>query len=69
MFDLGALINVLPYPLYLSLCLGPLKPVGLTIQLAARSCKQPKGLIKDELVQVGELVFPSYFFVFKMEGK
>ncbi|CAM8949315.1 unnamed protein product [Rhodiola kirilowii] len=48
--------------------IGPLKPTGLTIQLADRSCKQPEGKIEDVLVQVGELVFPADFYVLKMEN-
>ncbi|CAM8959559.1 unnamed protein product [Rhodiola kirilowii] len=34
MLDLGASINVLPYSIYSCLKIGPLKPTGLTIQLA-----------------------------------
>ncbi|CAM8895729.1 unnamed protein product [Rhodiola kirilowii] len=39
MLDLGASINVLPFSIYSCLKIGPLKPTGLTIQLADRSCK------------------------------
>ncbi|CAM8934310.1 unnamed protein product [Rhodiola kirilowii] len=39
MLDLGASINVLPFSIYSCLRIGPLKPTGLTIQLADRSCK------------------------------
>ncbi|CAM8951344.1 unnamed protein product [Rhodiola kirilowii] len=67
MLDLGALINVLPFSIYSCLRIGPLEPTRLTIQLADRSCKQPKGKIEDALVQVGELVFPADFYVLKME--
>ncbi|CAM8906712.1 unnamed protein product [Rhodiola kirilowii] len=68
MLDLGASINVLPFSIYSCLRIGPLEPTGLTIQLADRSCKQPKGKIEDVLVQVGELVFPADFYVLKMEN-
>ncbi|CAM8905496.1 unnamed protein product [Rhodiola kirilowii] len=68
MLDLGASINVLPFSIYSCLRIGPLKPTGLTIQLADRSCKQPEGKIEDVLVQVGELVFPADFYVLKMEN-
>ncbi|CAM8877156.1 unnamed protein product [Rhodiola kirilowii] len=67
MLDLGASINVLPFSLYSCLRIGPLKPTGLTIQLADRSCKQREGKIEDVLVQVDELVFPADFYVLKME--
>ncbi|CAM8928897.1 unnamed protein product [Rhodiola kirilowii] len=69
MLDLGASINVLPYSLYLSLRIGPLKPAGLTIQLADRSCTQPLGVIKDVLVQVENLIFPADFYVLKMDDE
>ncbi|CAM8910865.1 unnamed protein product [Rhodiola kirilowii] len=69
MLDLGASINVLPYSLYLSLRIGPLKPAGLTIQLADRSCTQPLGVIEDVLVQVENLIFPADFYVLKMEDE
>ncbi|CAM8890221.1 unnamed protein product [Rhodiola kirilowii] len=68
MLDLGASINVLPFSIYSCLRIGPLKPTGLTIQLADRSCKQPEGKIEDVLVQVGKLVFPVDFYVLKMEN-
>ncbi|CAM8892988.1 unnamed protein product [Rhodiola kirilowii] len=68
MLDLGDSINVLPYSIYSCLRIGPLEPIGLTIQLADRSCKQPEGKIEDVLVQVGELVFPANFYVLKMEN-
>ncbi|CAM8914073.1 unnamed protein product [Rhodiola kirilowii] len=68
MLDLGASINVLPFSLYSCLRIGPLEPTGLTIQLADRSCKQPEGKIEEVLVQVGELVFPTDFYVLKMEN-
>ncbi|CAM8948356.1 unnamed protein product [Rhodiola kirilowii] len=68
MLDLGASINVLPFSIYSCLKIGPLKPTGLTIQLADRSCKQPEGQNEDVLVQVGKLVFPADFYVLKMEN-
>ncbi|CAM8959527.1 unnamed protein product [Rhodiola kirilowii] len=39
MLDLGVSINVLPFSIYSCLKIGPLKPTGLSIQLADRSCK------------------------------
>ena len=37
MLDLGASINVMPYSIYASLNLGPLKQTGVIIQLADQS--------------------------------
>ncbi|CAM8920115.1 unnamed protein product [Rhodiola kirilowii] len=39
MLDLGASINVFPFSLYSCLRIGPVEPIGLTIQLADQSCK------------------------------
>ncbi|KAI3706942.1 hypothetical protein L6452_25039 [Arctium lappa] len=67
MLDLGASINVMPYAIYSSLDVGPLKPTGVVIQLADRSTVYPKGVLEDVLVQVNELVFPADFYVIDME--
>ncbi|KAI3702618.1 hypothetical protein L6452_28365 [Arctium lappa] len=67
MLDLGASINVMPYAIYTSLDVGPLKPIGVVIQLADRSTVYPKGVLEDVLVQVNELVFPADFYVLDME--
>ncbi|CAM8981754.1 unnamed protein product [Rhodiola kirilowii] len=69
MLDLGASINVLPYSLYLSMHIGPLKPAGVTINWLSRSCAQPLGVIEDVLVQVENLIFPADFYVLKMEDE
>ena len=58
MLDLGASINVMPYSIYASLILGPLEETGVIIQLANRSNTYSKGVVKDVLVQLNELVFP-----------
>ena len=58
MLDLGASINVMPYSIYASLSLGPLEETGVIIQLANRSNTYSKGVVKDVLVQLNELIFP-----------
>ncbi|XP_076916517.1 uncharacterized protein LOC143576272 [Bidens hawaiensis] len=67
MLDLGASINVLPYSIFKTLNVGPLKRTGVTIQLTDRSLVHPKGVLEDVLVQVNELVFPADFNVLDME--
>ncbi|XP_024958968.1 uncharacterized protein LOC112499934 [Cynara cardunculus var. scolymus] len=69
MLDLGASINVMPYAIYSSLDVGPLKPTDMVMQLADRSIVYPKGVLEDMLVQVDELVFPKDFYVIDMEEK
>ena len=50
--DLGASVNLFPYSVYVELGLGELEPTNITLQLADRSVKIPRGIVKDVLVQV-----------------
>ena len=50
--DLGASVNLLPYSVYGEVGLGELELTNITLQLADRSVKIPKGIVKDVLVQV-----------------
>ncbi|RVW29012.1 hypothetical protein CK203_088927 [Vitis vinifera] len=52
LLDLGASVNLLPYSVYKQLGLGELKPTSITLSLADRSVKIPRGMIEDVLVQV-----------------
>ncbi|XP_073137049.1 uncharacterized protein [Henckelia pumila] len=68
MLDLGASINVMPYSIYASLKLGPLKKTGIVIQLADRSNAYHRGVVEDVLVQVNNLVFLADFYVLDVEN-
>ena len=48
--DLGASVNLLPYSVYKQLGLGELKPTSITLSLADRSIKIPKGIVEDVLI-------------------
>ena len=61
--DLGASVNLLPYSVYVALGLGELEPTNITLQLADRSVKIPRGIVKDVLVQVDKFYFPVDFVV------
>ena len=61
--DLGASVNLLPYSIYVDLGLGELDPTKITLQLADRSVKIPRGIVKDVLVQVDKFYFPVDFVV------
>ncbi|KAM7488802.1 hypothetical protein LguiB_026286 [Lonicera macranthoides] len=61
--DLGASLNLLPYSVFKQLGLGELKPTPMTIQLADRSVKFPRGVIEDVLIQVETFYFPVDFVV------
>ncbi|RVW22955.1 hypothetical protein CK203_093670 [Vitis vinifera] len=51
LLDLGASVNLLPYSIYKQLGLGELKPTSITLSLANRLVKIPRGMIEDVLVQ------------------
>ncbi|RVW67927.1 hypothetical protein CK203_063503 [Vitis vinifera] len=63
LLDLGASVNLLPYSVYKQLGLGELKPTSITLSLADRSVKIPRGMIEDVLVQVDNFYYPVDFVV------
>ncbi|KAK5811303.1 hypothetical protein PVK06_026632 [Gossypium arboreum] len=65
--DLGASINVMPYKMFKQLGLGEPKPTRMSIQLADRSIRYPRGIIEDVLVKVDKFVFPIDFVVLDMD--
>jgi hypothetical protein len=67
LLDLGASVNLLPYLVYLQLGLGELKPTSMTLQLANRSVKVPREIVKDVLIKVDKFYFPVDFIVLDTE--
>ena len=67
LLDLGASVNLLPYSMYKRLGLGELKPTSITLSLADRSIKIPKGTIEDVLIQVDKFYYPVDFVVLDTE--
>ena len=67
LLDLGASVNLLPYSMYKHLGLGELKPTSITLSLADRSIKIPKGTIEDVLIQVDRFYYPVDFVVLDTE--
>ena len=65
--DLGASVNLLPYLMYKQLGLGELKPTSITLSLADRSVKIPKGTVEDVLIQVDKFYYPVDFVVLEIE--
>ncbi|XP_058216900.1 uncharacterized protein LOC131327784 [Rhododendron vialii] len=63
LLDLGASVNLLPYSVYQELGLGGMKPTRVTLQLADRSVRIPRGMVEDVLVQVDQFVYPVDFVV------
>ncbi|KAI5343491.1 hypothetical protein L3X38_011367 [Prunus dulcis] len=66
LLDLGASINLMPYHVYEKLNLGELQATSVSIQLADRTIKYPKGILEDVLVKVEELILPADFLVLEM---
>nr|CAN63804.1 hypothetical protein VITISV_021831 [Vitis vinifera] len=63
LLDLGASVNLLPYSVYKKLGLSELKPTSITLSLADRSVKIPRGIIEDVLVQVDNFYYLVDFVV------
>ncbi|RDY06529.1 hypothetical protein CR513_09463, partial [Mucuna pruriens] len=59
----------MPMSIYISLNFGDLEPTEMTIQLAKISVVQPLGVLKDVLVQVNELIFPTNFYALDMKDE
>nr|CAN82706.1 hypothetical protein VITISV_037843 [Vitis vinifera] len=68
LLDLGASVNLLPYSVYKQLGLGELKPTSITLSLADRSLKIPRGIIEDVLVQVDNFYYLVDFVVLDMNS-
>ena len=67
LLDLGASVNLMPYSVYLQLGLGELKPTTITLSLADRSVKIPKGIVEDVLVKIDKFYYPVNFVVLDTE--
>jgi hypothetical protein len=67
LLDLRVGVNLMPYTMYEMLGLGELQPTSITLQLANRSIKRPRGIFEDVLVKVGKFILPADFIVLEME--
>ncbi|KAA3462378.1 Retrovirus-related Pol polyprotein from transposon 17.6 [Gossypium australe] len=65
--NLGASINVMPYKMFKQLGLGKPKNTRMSIQLADRTMRHPKGIIEDVLVKIDKFIFPVNFVVLNMD--
>ncbi|GJX35110.1 putative reverse transcriptase domain-containing protein [Tanacetum coccineum] len=64
--DLGASVSVMPLLTYLNLGLGELAHTKLTVELADRTVKYPKGIAENVLVRIGKFTFPVDFIILDM---
>nr|GEY43403.1 hypothetical protein [Tanacetum cinerariifolium] len=58
-----ASVSVMPFSTYTNLGLGNLSHTRMTIELADRTIKQPKGIATNVLVRIGKFVFPIDFVI------
>ncbi|GJW81481.1 hypothetical protein Tco_0145456 [Tanacetum coccineum] len=66
LLDLGASVSVMPLLTYLNLGLGELAHTRLTVELADRTVKYPKGIAENVLVGIGKFTFPVDFIILDM---
>ncbi|GJY19947.1 putative reverse transcriptase domain-containing protein [Tanacetum coccineum] len=64
--DLGASVSVMPLSTYLNLGLGELAHTRLTVELADRTVKYPKGIAENVLLGIGKCTFPVDFIILDM---
>ena len=57
----------MPLSIFKRLGLGEASPTTVTLQLADRFLKHPRGVIEDVLVKVDKFIFPADFIVLDME--
>ena len=67
LLHLGANVNLLLYSIYKQLGLGELKATTITLFLADRSIKVPRGVVEDVLMQVEKFYYPVDFVVLNKE--
>ncbi|CAM9001655.1 unnamed protein product [Rhodiola kirilowii] len=67
LYDLGASISLMPYSLCSKLDMGTLTPTSISLRLADRSSRVPKGILQDVPIKVGNFYIPVDFFVLEME--
>ncbi|KAG8490922.1 hypothetical protein CXB51_014749 [Gossypium anomalum] len=65
--DLGANINVMPDKMFKQLGLGKPKQTRMSIQLADKTIRFPRGIIEDVLVKIDKFIFPVDFVVLDIE--
>ncbi|GKE15925.1 putative reverse transcriptase domain-containing protein [Tanacetum coccineum] len=61
--DLGASVSVMPFSTYSNLGPGNLAHTRLTIELADKTIKYPRGIAENMLVRIGKFIFPIDFVI------
>ena len=63
LLDLEASVNLMPYSIDLLLGLAEIKPTSIVLQLADRSVRRPRGIVKDVLIPIDKFYYPVDFLV------
>src|SRR5262249_40115865 len=66
--DLGASINVMPYKKFKKLGIGELRPTKMSIHLADRTIRHPRGIIENILVRVDKWTLRSAVSCLLLDG-
>ncbi|GKB12509.1 hypothetical protein Tco_0846432 [Tanacetum coccineum] len=66
LIDLGVSVSVMPFSTYTNLGLGDLAHTRLTIELADRTIKHPRGIAENVLVRIGKFIFPIDFIILEI---
>ncbi|GKC16008.1 retrovirus-related pol polyprotein from transposon TNT 1-94 [Tanacetum coccineum] len=61
--DLRASVSVMPFSTYTNLGLGDLSHTRLTVELADRTIKHPRGIAENVLVRIGKFILPIDFII------
>ncbi|GKC76782.1 hypothetical protein Tco_1127556 [Tanacetum coccineum] len=64
--DFGDSVSVMPLLTYINIGLGELAHTRLTVELADRTVKYPKGIAENVLVGIGKFIFPVDFIILDM---
>ncbi|XP_024014730.1 uncharacterized protein LOC112088564 [Eutrema salsugineum] len=65
--DLGSSVNLMPYYVAVSLGMTDFKPTNISLILADRSKRIPKGVLEDVPIKVGDCIIPTDFVVLEYE--
>ncbi|XP_015068698.1 uncharacterized protein LOC107013256 [Solanum pennellii] len=65
--DLGAIINLMPLPIYEKLGSGMPKPTTMRLMMVDMSVKRPVGILCDIFVKVDKFIFPEDFVILDCE--
>ncbi|XP_070039934.1 uncharacterized protein [Nicotiana tomentosiformis] len=61
--DLGARINLMPYSVFKTLCIGKPRATSMRLQMEDRTMKRPLDIIDDVLVRVDNFILPADFVI------